>query len=64
MERKIAETFNFNDIKLKVEQNDSCDNCYFYDPLSTFCLKLSKKLTGDCINRSDDTSVIFTKIEE
>lgn len=51
MERKIAETFNFNDIKLKVEDNDNCDNCYFYDPIYMCCLRLSEKLIDCCVEQ-------------
>lgn len=61
--RPVGEIFKFDEVKLKVVEDFSCEGCY----LDTFdcCLNFRKE-TGYCskVVRYDNKSVIFKQIIE
>lgn len=56
MERKLGEVFEYKGHKLKVQEGEFCDECYFYEK----CYDATD-IAGDCNHqfRKDKTSVIF-----
>lgn len=65
-EFKIGETFQYENVKLKVEKaKDLCSGCYFIEN-GLDCTGEIEKTIGDCtlIGRKDGQEVIFVKVEE
>lgn len=65
-EFKIGETFQYENVKLKVEKaKDLCSGCHFYEN-GLGCTGEIEKTIGDCtlIGRKDEQDVIFVKVEE
>ena len=67
MERKIGEEFEYNGVKLKVVEEDLCENCYFRDKRENEPCARSEHIlvSGFCskTKREDHKSVQFIKIK-
>ena len=69
VERKIGEVFDFNGIKLRVQDagyKASCNGCYFCVSFYCQCYELHhKQLIGECyrIYREDGKDVIFMEVQ-
>ena len=70
MERKVGEVFDFNGVKLRVEESlrqYSCYGCYFYNTNSRHvCHDLNNRCRlSDCYGqfRSDGNDVIFVEVK-
>ena len=67
MERAIGEVFDFNGIKLRVQDagyKASCNGCYFNGSICTNNEIKSIDQTGGCFRacRADGRNVIFVKV--
>ena len=67
MERAVGEIFDFNGIKLRVQDADykaSCNGCYFNGSICTNNEIKSIDQTGGCFRacRTDGRNVIFVKV--
>ena len=67
MERKIGEEFEYNGVRLKVVEEDFCENCYFRDKHENESCARSKHISvsGICskVKREDSKSVQFIEIK-
>lgn len=65
-ELKLGETFQHENINLRVEKaKHCCIGCYFWENRINCSGAVIDKITGDCsVGRKDKTSVIFVKVEE
>lgn len=67
MERKIGEEFEYNGVRLKVVEEDFCENCYFRDKHENESCARSKHISvsGICskAKREDSKSVQFIEIK-
>ena len=68
MERVIGEVFDFNGVKLRVEDIDdsfSCNGCYFYGHNCPCDGIRYKNQIGKCFQfyRTDNKNVIFVEVE-
>ena len=67
MERKIGEEFEYKGVRLKVVEEDFCENCYFRDKRENEpCVRSEHILvSGVCSKqrREDHKSVQFIKIK-
>lgn len=64
MERKIGEVFEWDGVKLRVEQeSQACKGCYFHQ-LKQWC-DGNRSVRGECQSASrSDGGVIFRKVED
>ena len=64
MERQIGERFDFGGVTLEVVESGACKECLFFKGF-LHCEEHDIEVTGDCgpINRSDNKSVKFQKVE-
>lgn len=64
-ELKLGETFQYENVKLKVEKAKAlCSGCYFYEN-GLDCTGEIEKTIGDCtLGRKDGQEVVFVKVEE
>ena len=62
IERKIGEVFEYQGKKIRVEESNGCDGCFFKGR----CSSLRKEVIGHCEFdcRTDDKAVIFVEITE
>ena len=64
MERKIGETFEFENKKIEVKEVEKniCSNCFF----DTMCIGKRIDICGECYGkwRSDGKNVIFVEMQE
>ena len=67
MERKIGEEFEYNGVRLKVVEEDFCENCYFRDKHENESCAISGRVSvsGICSKekRKDHKSVQFIEIK-
>ena len=69
MERAIGEIFEFNGVKLQVEDEFklSCERCFF-DQFHCLhiCDRATSNFTGECISslRSDGKNVVFVEVKD
>ena len=63
MERKVGEVLTINGVTLEVVECEECTGCYFDECDSAYAP--AKLIIGPCSDnrRSDNTSVIFKKVE-
>ena len=63
-ERKVGEVFKADGVKLKVVEENSCNECYcFQEILACVSPKIRNKIGLCCASeRNDLTSVIFKKV--
>lgn len=59
---KVGQTFQFESVKLRVEEQRSCKGCYFYEN-SIYCPAISSSSNLDCSTSKYGTEVIFKKVE-
>jgi diaminopimelate epimerase len=64
MERKIGEVFVHNGVKLEVVKAGSCHFCYFLNEKRRLDCSKSKPCFCSKDYRSDNTNIIFHKVEE
>lgn len=68
MERAVGEIFEFEGVKLQVEEVNRetiCNGCFFSDPEHASCDKPKPDCIGYCYgsDRSDDRNVVFVEVK-
>lgn len=64
MERAVGEIFDYNGVTLTTIENDSCEECFFYNTSRNICTMDSNNIIfcGE-MSRKDNKNVIFKEME-